>query len=122
MQVNSVLQNHTVRPNRALKLNEPGGEPPHQPEGGDGWSKAGTAGAAVLSAAGMGFLGLHAGVRTGAILGLMLTQPGSGLGDPGLLGNVLTGVRVGAIAGTVIGAAAGASLVYLISEAMKQGE
>ena len=53
------------------------------------------------------------------MLGLMLTQPGSGLGDPGLLGNILTGVRVGAISGAVIGAAGGACLVYLISDLLK---
>lgn len=123
MQVSNVLQGNAMRPNRAPQQppTPPGDEPPQPPQG-DGWSQAGTAGAAVLAGAGFGFLGFHAGVRGGAMLGLLLTQPGSGLGDPGLLGNVLTGVRVGAIAGTLVGAAAGVSLVYLAREAMKENQ
>lgn len=116
MQISNILQGNAMRPNRAPQpQGNEGNEPPQQPQG-DGY---GTAAAAVATGLGTGFLGFHAGVRGGALLGLVLTQPGSGLGDPGLLGNVLTGVRVGAVVGTVVGAAAGVSLVYLISEAMK---
>ena len=118
MQINSVLHNRPLAPQRNLKLNQPT-PPPPEPNGGDGWCQAGKAGAAVLCATGMGALGFQGGARAGMVLGLMLTRPGSGLGVPGLLGNVLTGLRVGAITGTLVGAAAGASLVYLISDAMQ---
>ncbi|MBS2038221.1 hypothetical protein JST97_24765 [bacterium] len=121
MQLGNVHQFPTFsRPLRRPNHQQPGGQPPEQPQG-DGWCQAGKAGAAVLSAAGLGYAGFHGGAMAGGLLGLMLTQPGSGLGDPGLLGNVVTGLRVGAISGALIGAAGGACLVYLISDLL-QGE
>lgn len=115
MQVNNVLSNQP----RALRApKQPDAPPPQEPKG-DGWCKAGTAGVAVLTGAGLGYAGAHGGAVAGGLLGLMLTQPGSGLGDPGLLGNIGTGLQVGAISGALIGFAGGISLVYLISEALK---
>lgn len=114
MQVHNVLSNQP----RALRAPKQPDSPPPQDPGGDGWCKAGTAGVAVLTGAGLGYAGAHGGAVAGGLLGLMLTQPGSGLGDPGLLGNIGTGLHVGAISGALIGFAGGISLVYLISEAL----
>lgn len=117
MQVNNVLSNQP-RVLRAPKREQP--EPPQDPRG-DGWCKAGTAGLALLTGAGLGYAGANGGAVAGGLLGLMLTQPGSGLGSPGLLGNIGTGMHIGAISGALIGVAGGVSLVYLISEALKSG-
>ncbi len=121
MQLSNVqTQQFPARPLRVLKNDQPGGaEPPQQPHG-DGWCQAGKAGAALLTGAGLGYAGLHGGAAAGGLLGLYLTQPGAGLGDPGLLGNVLTGVRVGAISGALIGAIGGACLVYAISDLISE--
>lgn len=120
MQVQNVLSN-PPRALRASKREQPEGPPPGDPRG-DGWCKAGTAGVALLAGAGLGYAGAHGGAVAGGLLGLMLTQPGSGFGDPGLLGNIGTGLQVGAISGALIGVAGGISLVYLISEALKSGQ
>lgn len=121
MQLSNVqTQQFPARPLRVLKNDPPGGgEPPQQPRG-DGWCQAGKAGAAVLTGAGLGYAGFHGGAMAGALLGLTLTPPGAGLGEPGLLGNILTGVRVGAISGAVIGAVGGACLVYVISDLISE--
>lgn len=118
MQINNVLSN----PGTPRPLRTPKGEPPPNQPPGDGWSQAGTAGAAVLSAAGLGYAGFHGGAAAGGLLGLVLTQPGAGLGDPGLLGNVVTGLRVGAVTGALVGAAGGACLVYLVADLLKNPE
>lgn len=119
MQLGNVRQFHNIqRPLLQSKDQQPGGPPPEQPHG-DGWCTAGKAGAAIISAAGLGYAGFHGGAMAGGLLGLMLTQPGAGLGNPGLLGNIVTGLQVGAISGAIIGAAGGASLVYLIADLLK---
>jgi len=115
MQINHVLSN----PGSPRPLRRPEGNPPPNDPKGDGWCQAGTAGAAVLSAAGLGYAGFHGGAAAGGLLGLALTQPGAGLGDPGLLGNVLTGLRVGAVTGALVGAAGGVCLVYLVADLLK---
>lgn len=120
MQISNVFSNQP-RALRSPKRDQPEGPPPGEPRG-DGWCKAGTAGVALLTGAGLGYAGAHGGAVAGGLLGLMLTQPGSGLGDPGLLGNIATGLQVGAISGALIGLAGGVSLVYLISEALKSGQ
>ncbi|MBN9414842.1 MAG: hypothetical protein J0I12_05345 [Candidatus Eremiobacteraeota bacterium] len=70
--------------------------------------------AATGAAVGLGYLGFGAGMGTGAFLGLVLTQPGGSL-----LHNVTLGVRIGAVAGPVLGALGGASLVYVLADALK---
>jgi len=90
--------------------------PPPQ-EGGNPWTPteiAVTSVTAAGAAAGLGYLGFGAGIGTGAFLGLVLTTPGSSL-----LNNITLGVRIGAVAGPVIGALGGASLVYLLADALK---
>lgn len=70
--------------------------------------------AATGAATGLGYLGFEAGLGMGAMLGLLLTRPGGSL-----LQNVTLGVKIGAVAGPVIGALGGASLVYLLADALK---
>ena len=115
MQINNVLS-QTPRTLRTPKRDQPEG--PGEPRG-DGWV---TAGAAVVAGAGLGYAGAHGGAVAGGLLGLVLTPSGSGFGNPGLLGNIGTGLQVGAVAGALIGVAGGVSLVYLISEALKSGK
>jgi hypothetical protein len=90
---------------------------PPPPEEGNPWTPteiAVTSVAATGAAAGLGYLGFGAGMGTGAFLGLLLTTPGGSL-----LNNITLGVRIGAVAGPVIGALGGASLVYLLADAIK---
>jgi hypothetical protein len=113
------VSNHFSRAPRIL--NTPKREHPKGPDEprGDGFL---TAGAAALAGAGLGYAGAHGGAVAGGLLGLMLTPSGSSLGSSGLLGNIGMGMQIGAVSGALIGVAGGASLVYLISEALKSGK
>jgi hypothetical protein len=73
-----------------------------------------TGAAATGAALGLGYLGFDAGLGAGALAGLLLTRPGGSL-----LNNVTLGVKIGAVAGPVLGALGGVSLVYLLADALK---
>lgn len=118
MQINNVLSN----PGSPRPLRTPKGDPPPDQPKGDTWCKAGTAGVAALSGAGLGYAGFHGGAVAGGLLGMVLTPANAGIGDPGLLGNVLTGLQVGAVTGALVGAVGGVCLVYLVADLLKSPE
>lgn len=88
--------------------------PPHEPNPWTPTEVVATGVAATGAAVGLGYLGFEAGLGMGALLGLLVTRPGTSL-----LHNVTLGVKIGALAGPVIGALGGASLVYLLADALK---
>ena len=107
-----IRQNQTG-PSR--KLSRP--KAPEPPPEGNPWTPTeivATSVAATGASIGLGYLGFEAGMGSGAMLGLLLTRPGGSL-----LHNITLGVQIGAVAGPVIGALGGASLVYLLADALK---